>query len=195
MMGIMIKGAAFYLFTLAFLMSLQVAATPRRQRVDFSATTWQEPLRLTSNTGSIDNSVANYKVMLISYERLWHSTWGGFGIGGLAGAGSASGGGTSQNVVYAQGMLPYTIIGVQPRVFYALSDRVAIGASSSFVYRNISWPTDPKIDIDPAKTTNVIFAIDIDLNLSEHFGFRQSWGAWSADSGAFWRWGVTYDFD
>ena len=183
------------LFGLLFGIGARGDVTPRRSRVDFSATTWQEPLQLTSASGSVDKSVANYKGMLLSYERLIHNSWGGYGFGGVVGSGSASGGGTSSAVPYQQGTLPWTLLGIQPRIFYALSDRVALGASSTLVDRNITWPGSATVQVDPSKMFNVIFTLDIDFNLSDRFGFRQSWGAWSADVGPFWRWGLTYDFD
>ena len=159
-------------------------------------TVWQEPLKLQSAAGDIEQSVANYKGLLISYERQWIKKSRGFAMGGFLGAGQASGGGTSTNPAlnYTGASIPFSVMAIQPRYVWGLSEVIDVSVAVAGLVRTIEWPEDPNVRITTSRSMNAVLSFDLDLNLSEKLSFRQSYGFWSLDVGPFWKWGLLFQW-
>ena len=184
---------------LLLVLPLAASAAPEEGTVNklgFFGTVWQEPLKLQSATGAVEQSVANYKGLLISYERQWIKKSRGFAMGGFLGAGQASGGDGSlpAGLAYAGASIPFSVMAIQPRYVWGVSEMIDVSLAVAGLVRTIEWPEDPLVRITTSRSVNAVLSFDLDLNLSERISFRQSYGFWSLDVGPFWKWGLLFQW-
>jgi hypothetical protein len=162
-------------------------------RLGLETATFQEPLRLQLPNGAVDKSIANYKGFFATFEKQKRFQGGGYGLNVGLGSGSASGGGTSDNFNYTQGSVSWTMITLQPRMFWAISDQIDFGVSVAGVYRTAEWPEGSGMKVTAAREFGGVLFVEMDIAITAHFGMHQAYGLGSSDAGPFWRWGLSYD--
>lgn len=165
-------------------------------RFGFEGTTWQESLAIQPQTGQAIQSVANYKGLLVSFERQWRfktgEKTGGYALGILGGQGQASGGDSSN---YKRGSASWTLYGLQPKILWALSESIDVSVSVAAIQRQAEWPNSSTANVSAARSLNAVFFAELDCAINERFGLRQSIGLTSQDIGPFLRWALTYDLN
>ncbi|MBO9665907.1 MAG: hypothetical protein J7501_03765 [Bdellovibrio sp.] len=178
-------------------------ARPRPQRLQpkksvsswaagISTMQWNETLAVTQ-TGKTAYLPANFNgIGLVFQKETFYLRWG-WNFGGVIGVGNANGGGTDQGITYTQDRQSYNMLGLTPRVFWRLTNRVNVGVTGFIYSRNITWPTSPGADVDSGRRMNIMALADLNIRILDRWDFYQGIGNVAPQS-TMWKIGVNYRF-
>ena len=153
---------------------------------------WNESMELQSGITTFQD-VANYGIAAVTIRREFTAENWGFHLGGFFGAGGVNGGGNSPTIEYTEGNVPVTVIGATPRLFYNLSDRINLGASSLIFVKTVTWPTKAGVRVGAGRNMNAAFIFDINVKLFDNWEFNQGLGA-VAEGNTLWNIGISRRF-
>lgn len=153
---------------------------------------WNEVLRLQQQI-NMTNDYANYSGLAISLQKEKNYPLWGWSMGVFAGSGRAVGGGNSTVVEYKKGQVDFIIYGASPRIFYRLSERANLGASTMVFMKNIEWPKDNNIKVDSGRNINIATLADLNLRLLQKWDLQTGIGP-LAEGSTFWTIELKYRF-
>lgn len=164
----------------------------KRWALGVSLLQWNESLLLEEGVKS-EKDFANFSGLMLSAEKEFHFTRWGLSLGGFLSTGRAVGGGNSSVIVYEQSKVAYSMLGINPRVFYHLSGRMAVGLSALIYNRQMTWPTDntPLLKVTSGRSTNAVPMLDLNIRIFKNWDFYQGLGTVS-DGATMWRLGLHY---
>lgn len=159
--------------------------------IGVSTIQWNEPLIL-QQAGKSERDVANYSGLALSYQKETIYYHWGWAFGGLLGTGRANGGGNAASIAYQKDHQSFTLIGLNPRVFYRLTGKVNLGVTGLAYYRSVMWPTDSAgLTVNATRNFTLTALADVNLRITDRFDFYQGLGP--LDTGAtFWKVGFSY---
>jgi hypothetical protein len=160
--------------------------------VSLSTFSWNDKLKLRQGVAA-DTDYANYNSFIITLQKEFNIGRWGYVAGLFAGSGQANGGGNSSTITYQESKVPFTLIGVSPRVFYNMSEKVSMGVSALVFTRMISWPEQAGLTIDAGRNINATILADLNLRIFDHWDFYQGVGP-VAEGATLWKLGITYRF-
>jgi hypothetical protein len=153
---------------------------------------WNETLNVTQ-AGKTAHLPANFNgIGLVFQKETFYLRWG-WNFGGVIGVGVANGGGTDQGITYTQDRQSYTIMGLTPRVFWRLTNRVNMGLTGFIYTRTITWPEPSGADVDSGRRMNIMGLADLNIRIFNKWDFYQGIGP-VANGNTMWKIGVNYRF-
>lgn len=138
---------------------------------------------------------ANYNGLAVGFAKETTFLHWGWNFGVLFGVGRAAGGGddTGTGISYSQDKQAFSIIGLTPRVFWRLANRVNVGASAFVYSRNIDWPSETAMNVESGRKMNTAVLADLNIKLLNQWDFYQ--GIAPLEAGAtLWKIGINYRF-
>lgn len=157
-----------------------------------SSLSWNDKLKLRQGITS-DTEYANYNSFIVTVQKEFNIKRWGYSVGLFGGMGQANGGGNSTTITYLKSKVNYSVFGVAPRVFYRMSERIAIGMSALVFSRVIDWPTESGVTIDAGRNINATILGDINIRIFTNWDFYQGVGP-LAEGATMWKLGVNYRF-
>ncbi|MFM6928715.1 MAG: hypothetical protein ACKOX6_09630 [Bdellovibrio sp.] len=159
-----------------------------------SSLQWNEQLTVIK-AGKTSYFPANYNGLALGLSKETTYLRWGWNFGVLFGVGRASGGGddAATTISYSQSKQAFSIMGITPRLFWRLTNRVNIGGSAFVYSRNITWPDDATTNVESGRRLNTTIIADLNIKLLNQWDFYQ--GIAPLEAGAtLWKIGINYRF-
>ncbi|KYG60968.1 hypothetical protein AZI86_18810 [Bdellovibrio bacteriovorus] len=160
--------------------------------LSISSLSWNDKLKLRQGITS-DTDYANYNSFIVTVQKEFNLKRWGYSVGLFGGVGQANGGGNSTTITYLKSKVNYSVFGVSPRVFYRMSERIALGTSALVFSRIIDWPVESGTTIDAGRNINATILADINLRIFNKWDLYQGVGP-LAEGATMWKLGVNYRF-
>jgi len=162
--------------------------------ITFDYNSWFEKLQIANvASGVTQDSQALYYGFGLGLEKNWyHKNWG-WGFGGAALAGSATGGDKSGTLTYFQARVPWWGGRLSPRVFYRWTGRTDLGLDLTAFYKHSAYPTnDGTLTVRAGSEVITGAFVDMRVRFSSKFEMIQSFGTLYKDTSIYWRLGMAY---
>lgn len=159
-----------------------------------SSLQWNEHLSVLK-AGKTSYFPANYNCLALGLSKETTYLRWGWNFGVLFGVGRASGGGddSATSISYNQSKQAFSIVGITPRVFWRLTNRVNVGGSAFVYSRSITWPDDATTSVESGRRLNTTIIADLNIKLLNQWDFYQ--GIAPLEAGAtLWKIGINYRF-
>ena len=159
-----------------------------------SSLQWNEQLTVLK-AGKTSYFPANYNGLALGLSKETTYLRWGWNFGFLFGVGRASGGGddSATSISYNQSKQAFSIVGITPRAFWRLTNRVNVGGSAFIYSRNITWPDDSTMSVESGRRLNTTIIADLNIKLLNQWDFYQ--GIAPLEAGAtLWKIGINYRF-
>lgn len=161
--------------------------------LSLSSIQWNETLKFQQGLTFAEDE-SNYSGTIVTLQReVNHPTWG-WSTGLFTGSGHAVGGGNASSITYQKSKVPFTVIGITPRLYKRISNRINLGISLNAFLKEITWPVSSQdLIIDSGRKMNATIMFDLNTRIYRSWDFYTGMG--SLDEGAtLWKIGVNYRF-